>query len=531
MADSGPHVLLVDDDPVVRRLVRALLRSDGYEVSEAPDGRQAVTLIEATAPDILVTDWMMPGLSGLDVCRLAREMRLPHYLYIVLLTARSASADLMQGMQAGADDFVNKGALRDELLPRLRAGRRVLELERRLTALAATDPLTGLTARRAFLSASECELERARRHALPLSCVMLDVDYFKRVNDVHGHAAGDAVLAAVGAQVRQCSRPEDLLCRYGGEELCALLPHADETAAAAWAERVREAISALRVPWQPEPLSVTASFGVAELLDDVDKPARMIDLADQALLVAKQSGRNRVVRYGALAAAGGEVAATALAGLRARDIMNPLAVCLRANETVRQASELLLQSRLNAAPVIDEQGKLVGVVSERDLLPLVSAPDAWQKAVGEVMKSNVVAYDEQSPAGAIHDFLCRVSLRRVVVVREGFPVGIVSRASFLRWQAAREAKAEAARGPTAGPAAAGAASLAAALSARAAALQRRLRDCGTDESAGPLLIGEVSQLQELLAELLADAGRGTGPAEFAGAAALADAAPAEGYPA
>ncbi len=265
------------------------------------DGEEALQAIRTQCPHFLITDWEMPRLDGVELCRRVRQEELPHYVYILFLTSKTASQELIQALEAGADEFVSKPIDRGELLARLRSGHRVLELERKLNEAARSDPLTGIPTRRAFYEQFERELSRARRYRLPLSCVMLDVDFFKKINDVHGHPAGDEVLKAVARLLDGSRRASDYVCRHGGEEFCVILPETTEQAAVVWAERARERLAALRIPAGAIELKVTASFGVSRAAGRQSKSGeQLVDQADQALLVAKQSGRDRVVRYQSL---------------------------------------------------------------------------------------------------------------------------------------------------------------------------------------------------------------------------------------
>jgi diguanylate cyclase (GGDEF)-like protein len=376
-------------------------------------------------------------MDGVELCRRVRQEDLPHYVYVLFVTARKSTLELVQALEAGADDFVSKPIERGELLARLHSGQRVVELERRLSEAARSDPLTGIPTRRAFYEQFERELSRARRYKLPLSCVMLDVDFFKKINDLHGHAVGDEVLRQVAALLKWSCRSSDFVCRHGGEEFCVLLPETDDAAAALWADRTRAALAERQITTAAGDLKVTASFGVAQLLDDTANGEQLVDQADQALLVAKQSGRDRVVRYRSLC----ETTPISLSvagkdpfdGVLARNVMTTLVSCLDQEETVGRAAEFFLRFGINSSPVVDGDGKLVGILSEKDVIGVMTQPECWGKPVREVMKTMVVCYEEETPVKAIYDFLCRVSVRRVIIVQDGYPTGLISRGTLLRW--------------------------------------------------------------------------------------------------
>jgi len=297
--DPGSNrVLLVDDDPVMLRLLSAWLERAGYRVRQVSDGRQALEAVEAECPDFLVTDWDMPHVDGLELCRRVRGLDLPHYVFILFLTTKRAPDETIAGLDVGADEFVSKPIHRAELLARMRAGSRVLQLERQLRELAHSDPLTGLPTRRVFFEGLAREWERARRLHLPISCVMVDIDFFKRVNDLHGHAVGDGVLKAVAGELAAGTRKSDLVCRYGGEEL--LLLDADERDGMTWSQRCGVRIAGASVLAELQPIAVTASFGVSARRQACPGYAALLNAADQALLAAKRSGRNRAVAFSAL---------------------------------------------------------------------------------------------------------------------------------------------------------------------------------------------------------------------------------------
>jgi CBS domain-containing protein len=185
-------------------------------------------------------------------------------------------------------------------------------------------------------------------------------------------------------------------------------------------------------------VQITGSFGISQRYEDTQTPEQLVDQADQALLCAKRTGRDRVIRFQALNEAGDLKAENPadgdlFAGIEARHVMTPLVVCLREEETIAQAAEFFLRSRINSTPVIDDTGTLVGVLSEKDLMTTLVSPDYWQLPVRDLMKPNVITYNEKTPIRTIYEFLCRVSIRRVIIVSEGRPVGTISRATLLRW--------------------------------------------------------------------------------------------------
>ncbi|MBN2022919.1 MAG: diguanylate cyclase [Pirellulales bacterium] len=438
MNPPNRRVLLVDDDPALRRILSHWLRGADFDVREAGNGMEALAAIEADCPDFLITDWEMPVVDGPELCRRVRASNLPKYVYILFLTIRSAPAEMITGLEIGADDYLGKPILQGELLARMRAAGRIVALERRLSEMARTDPLTRLWTQRTFYEVLEKEWERVSRSGAPLSCAMIDLDFFKRVNDMHGHPVGDAVLKTITEILLRNCRASDTICRYGGEEFCALLPDTTEEAAVAWAERLRASLSGTVIRGGGTELRVTASFGVAQRRDDTQTSAGLVDQADQALLCAKQSGRDRVVSFELLNSArqidlDESDQHGIFRGITARHVMSPMVVGLHEDETVGQAAEFFLRSRINSTPVVNREGKLVGILSEKDLLATMVSFDSWESPVRDVMKPNVICYDEDTPIRVVYEFLCRVSIRRVVIVADGCPVGTISRGTLLRW--------------------------------------------------------------------------------------------------
>jgi len=436
MNPINSKVLVVDDDPAMLRMISRWLEKAGYSVQVASDGLQALSMIEVNCPDFLITDWEMPNMDGLELCRRLRDVNLPHYVFIMFLTVKSASEEMIAGLEIGADEFLCKPVYQEELLARLRAGSRVLELERRLNMMAHTDPLTGLLTRRTFYEILGKEWYRAKRYQSPLSCVMVDMDFFKQINDVHGHQAGDGIIKRIADLLVESSRRSDSVCRYGGEEFCIMLPEANESDSEAWAERVRLKMAELRIPDGDKYIRVTGSFGVSQRYDDTATPEALVDQADQALLCAKRTGRDRVVCY-ELLNGGGELAlrnseTDLFKGILARHVMTPLVMCLKDEMTIGQAAEYFIRSRVNSTPIVNAQGKLVGMLSEKDLMAVMVSLDSWNQPVSGVMKPNVITYEEDTPVRTIYEFLCRAAMRRVVIFKNGCPTGTISRGTLLR---------------------------------------------------------------------------------------------------
>lgn len=297
------RILVAEDDPVSGRMLQSLLGDWGYEVVLVRDGNKAWDALQRDdAPQLAVIDWIMPGMDGVALCRKLRQQAREPYVYVVLLTGKGQKEDTVKGLDAGADDYITKPFDPSELKVRLRAGRRILDLQAQLITVrealydqATHDPLTGLLNRAAILDIIEQETVRVRREGLPLAVAMADLDHFKEVNDHHGHMAGDAVIREVARRFRASVRPYDTVARYGGEEFLFVLPGCDESGAASLAERIRAAIAAKPMNTSEGIIPVTVSIGVATSVEvPLPAPERLIASADAALYEAKRGGRNRI---------------------------------------------------------------------------------------------------------------------------------------------------------------------------------------------------------------------------------------------
>ena len=302
-------ILLADDDPVSLRIMERMLQKCGYEVITVRDGRQAAQKLSTKdGPRLALIDWMMPELDGLGLCREVRSRQDSAYVYIVLLTAKESREDIVQGLKAGADNYLTKPCHPLELQARLHSGRRILELEDKLVEAreemrfkATHDALTSLWDRGAILALLRNELCRSIRERTSVSVLLCDVDHFKRVNDVHGHLAGDQILEEVSTRLRDAVRGHDAVGRYGGEEFLIVLSCCSGKDLEARAEQVRQAISSSPFQIATGPIPVSLSVG-AITFKDWDKSLPLepyLKQADEALYRAKAAGRNQVA-YAAL---------------------------------------------------------------------------------------------------------------------------------------------------------------------------------------------------------------------------------------
>lgn len=298
-------ILVVEDDPIQRRILTAYLSKGGYEVQQSEDGEDGFALWEREQIRFLITDWMMPRLDGPDLIQLIRSQDTQKYTYIIMLTAREEKGDVVAGLNIGADDYLVKPCDPGELMARVKIGHRILDLESRLKEardamehLARHDGLTGLLNRRAIYQMAQAELARARREITTLSVIMLDLDFFKKINDSFGHPTGDETLRVVAGALEANKREYDGAGRWGGEEFLILLPNTGLENAAMVAERVRSAIDSISLQAGGARVHVQASLGVACLRPDgADSLDEVLSQADQALYQAKRAGRNRVCVY------------------------------------------------------------------------------------------------------------------------------------------------------------------------------------------------------------------------------------------
>jgi two-component system cell cycle response regulator len=303
-------ILLADDDAVSLLIARTALQHLGHQCHTVTNGDAAWAFYQAERPDIIISDWMMPGLTGLELCRQIRADPTGTYTYLILVTGKQAPANILEGMNAGADDYLIKPLNPGDLQVRLIAADRVTSLHRQLAhnradlealnrdlvRLARRDPLTGLGNRLALGEDLESMEAKVRRYGLLYSLVILDIDHFKSYNDTYGHQAGDRVLHTVGDHLQRQCRTGDSVYRYGGEEFLCILPEQSLTAGIVAAERMRRSLEHLAIPHADNAAGVlTLSAGVATLAQDHARSAsQVLKEADQALYRAKRLGRNRV---------------------------------------------------------------------------------------------------------------------------------------------------------------------------------------------------------------------------------------------
>ena len=295
------RILIADDDLTSRNVLAAVLRKVGYEVTETADGAEAwEELQKPDAPRMAVLDWMMPAMDGLEVVRRVRALPTDQPPYIIMLTSKVEKADIIAGLDNGADDYLAKPFHPNELRARVGVGRRLVEMQSELrqarNALAhqAThDPLTGILNRRAVESALARELAREQRQHNGLAVGICDIDHFKKVNDTHGHPVGDEVLGGVVRLLENGLREYDCLARIGGEEFLVITPDVGADGADELFGRLRKTVEDHPIPTGAGQVSITISVGVRIVRED-DTLDTLFAAADTALYRAKNTGRNRV---------------------------------------------------------------------------------------------------------------------------------------------------------------------------------------------------------------------------------------------
>jgi len=301
-ADKVMRVLIADDNAEAAASLAVLLRHWGFEPIVVHDGMAALKMLEgAQAPGLAHLDWYMAALAGIEVCRRLRKKVDTPYTYVILVTGRGGKQDMLEGLNAGADDYLTKPVDPNELRARVNTGRRILNLQEQLLHTqkllrqqATRDALTGVWNRAMILEILERELARSRREGQPVSILLADADHFKDINDTHGHLVGDRVLRHIAQRLSGVVRTYDSVGRYGGEEFLLVLPDTDADIALALAERLRHFVE--EEPTATDDREVWASISIGVATPHSDETAeQLLQNADNALYAAKRSGRNRVV--------------------------------------------------------------------------------------------------------------------------------------------------------------------------------------------------------------------------------------------
>lgn len=299
-------ILIAEDDVVTSRVLEKRLDKWGYDVVIARDGEEAWEIVQNEgSPDMVILDWMMPVLDGLEVCRNIRTLEREPYPYIIFLTTRGQTGDIVEGLDAGADDYIVKPFDTHELEVRIRAGKRIIDLQIELIAArealriqATHDSLTGMWNHSEIIHILEKELERSKRDKKSVGLIMADLDNFKQINDTYGHQSGDMVLREISKRLNSVLRPYDSIGRYGGEEFLMVLPGCELKPAAKTAERLCKGVAFDGINISSGKILATISAGVVSSEDMEEVTAEeLIKRADEALYEAKAKGRNRIAMF------------------------------------------------------------------------------------------------------------------------------------------------------------------------------------------------------------------------------------------
>lgn len=426
MQNEKFRVLLVDDDPTVLWSLSNFLKLAGYDVLPVGAAEQALAVCDFAPPDFVIAGWSMTPMSGVELCRRIRGRALTSYVYILLRGAPNNSNQVIDALQAGADDFLAQPLVHGEVLSRLRAGARMIEYERRLASLARNDALTGLGARQAFRERIERRSTERRRG--PACCVVFDADFFTRVNHVYGRPMGDAALQALADRLA-CEQPSRQPYRVGGNRFAVLVEQPeDETLQ--WAEQTRSMLETQPLSVAGEAIALTISAGIAPLTFGLSGEAAL-GLAEQALHVAKESGRNRVLSTSGVAGVMADrVGSDPLRSAVARDVMTSSVIALGQDESLAAAAELLSHCRLPMLSVVDADGKLLGTVSAAAIEARMSSLAASTRTLAETVDAHLTAYDEETTVQTLYEFFQRTDADRAEITHAGRPTGYVTRGAL-----------------------------------------------------------------------------------------------------
>lgn len=296
-------ILIAEDDQVSLKILEKNISEWGYDIALAVNGEEALRTLRGGAVRLAILDWMMPGVNGIEICRSIREDAGPNYIYLIMLTSRDRRQDIIEGLEAGADDYMAKPVNFLELRARLQTGRRIVELEdkllesnRKLRDLASRDNLTSLWNRANVFKFLEEDLAWGRRESRAVSALMIDIDDFKRINDDNGHLAGDVVLIQIAKELERGVRAYDKVGRYGGDEMLIVLPGCGLAEAAAIGERLRKSVAGERVRTPAGDIDVTLTLGCSssEIIPNATAET-LVQASDAALYEGKSLGKNRVV--------------------------------------------------------------------------------------------------------------------------------------------------------------------------------------------------------------------------------------------
>jgi diguanylate cyclase (GGDEF)-like protein len=423
-------VLLVSEDRGLLRCLGKLLKICGCEVCQVGAFHQAPAALEAVSPDFLLLDADLGLDSALEISRSQSARQARGEVYTLLLTRSAEIHEYYKALEAGVDDFLAKPVVYCELLARLRSGARELELERRLCEQSGIDPLTGLANARALELRLNRQLSVGAGKPSLGACILMEIDFFDRVNRQLGRSGDEAVVASIAAKLRELTGGSAFLASVGAGRFVILPNNVTDEEATDWAENLCRHCSEAEIVVGEHRLHFTASFGVAGVATDGSTTAdEVLRRAAAALELAKSSGGECVLRHGAIDdedeawstfAGPGRL----FEGAVARDVMTPLPGVLRMDESASNALLLLRRARLAALPVVDEDGKLVGTLNEDCNLAVHPPHGAALLTVGQVVDRNTVSVDEEASFAELMESFSHDSATPIVITRDGCPTGM-----------------------------------------------------------------------------------------------------------
>jgi diguanylate cyclase (GGDEF)-like protein len=423
-ASQTLKILVVTEDRELQRQLSQFFELVGYQVLQAAEKTSALAALEAESPQIVLVDAELAASADWELCSHPTQ-RAAAAPFKFLLVEEPDESQLQDALEAGVDDFLIKPIAYGELLSRLRAAARVLEYDRRVQQQSRVDPLTGLLSHSALAGHLRRQLTEHPGVAPRVACVVLDVDFFGRVRRMHGAAAADSLLQAVAQELNRLRVGSEILGCLGADRFCAVLPGANETTGAQWAETAREALAAANFRLGDAACPMTVSCGVAGC-EGAEHAEQLIQRAEQALHAAKSLGRNCVVEWAQREAGTDKLHAPEKLFERTsvRDVMTPCTVFLRPHEPVAEAIELLDRTHLDGIPVVDGKGKLLGICERASLAEVAEADDI--RTVREAMTTDVKSFDEGESLSVLMQYFTAADGALVVVVSGGRPVGFVT---------------------------------------------------------------------------------------------------------
>ncbi|MEQ8787286.1 MAG: diguanylate cyclase [Pirellulaceae bacterium] len=424
------RVLVVAGDRTLLRHLSKFLGVFGYQVLEAADVEQAWAALDRQRPEFLIVDDNLP--DAMELCRESAADESLSYIYTLLLTQTCGPGEVTDAIESGVDDFLAKPVVYGELLARLRAGARLREFERRWREQLGFDAVTGLPNRRSFMELLVRLTEQSAGARLATTCALVDIDFFGRVPISRGVRTADELRARV-AQMLVESLPEHAVAAVFGEDrLAVLLPDHTAVESQSWAESLRAAVAEEEFGGAESPLPTTVSIGLADCEGGGPAMLEVVSQAEQALRLAKTSGRNCVVRQGEFAEEEAAWAELATPGRLfehtvARDVMTPCTVTLHTDDPVERAAVVLRQTRLFAVPVVDDQGALLGVVTQETDWSRLSSSWRGKRSVREVMNAHPATENEYTSFAALVESISSDANSVIVIVDEGRPTGLITR--------------------------------------------------------------------------------------------------------